>query len=275
MTQFAIRRSIAAIALGTLLCLRAPANAGDADAKIVAQLVGEIEQLSSLYAKNEKPVAIAALPKFSQKAIDRFKVNDVPPLETARERWKANPEQYAKAVPLRGAYFSAAENIEQARRLVVPALFIPKNAVGPKDKAIFLKKQEPIGVSIFKLEQTLEQMKKAEEKRDKDKSVLWQARFDWARAVLQADLIFLFEYNYTLGQVRADNLPDLASKEDGWKIAFQSKIGVPETKAKELAKQLKKLWGRIQEDYPDTPFAFFAERETRRDLGMTWAARKK
>jgi hypothetical protein len=268
-------RSIVAIALATLLGLRAPVRAGDADAKLITQLVREIEQLSSLYAKSEKPVAIDTLPKFAAKAVDELKVNDVPPLQTARGRWKANPEQYAKAVPLRGAYFAAADNIEQARRLAVPALFIARNAVSPKDKAIFLKKQEPIGVSLFKLEQALAQVKESEDKREQDKSALWQARFDWARAVLEADMIFLFEYNYALAQVRADNLPQLGPKDDGWKIAFQPKIGVTEAKAKELAKHVKKLWTQIQEKYPDTPFAYFAERESRRDLGMTWTAKKK
>jgi hypothetical protein len=268
-------RPIAAIALGTLLCLRAPANAGDVDPKIVAQLVREIEQLSSLYAKNEKPVATAALPKFSQKSIDRLKVNDVPPLETARGNWKANPEKYAKTVPLRAAYFTAAENIEQARRLLVPALFIPRDGLGPKAKAAFLQKQAPLGLSIFKQEQALAQIQDAEENRNKEKSLLWRARFDWARAVSEADVLFLFEYNFTLGQVRADNLPDLKPDHDGWKIAYQAKIGVTEKKAKDLGKQLKKHWAQIQEDYPDTPYAYFAERESRRDPGMTWVAKKK
>ena len=58
--------AIAAIALGVLLLFYSPASAGDADAKIVAQLVREIEQLSSLYAKNEKPVAIAAMERPSR-----------------------------------------------------------------------------------------------------------------------------------------------------------------------------------------------------------------
>jgi hypothetical protein len=264
-----------AIVLGALLCPDAPAGAGDADPKIVTQLVREIEQLSSLYAKNEKPVAIAALPKFAAKSLDRLKVNDVPPLESARGNWKANPEKYAKTVPLRGAYFTAADSIEQARRLIVPALFIPRDALGPKAKVGFLQKQAPLGVSIFKMEQALAALQDAEEKRDKEKSVLWRARFDWARAVNEADVLFLFEYNFTLGQVRADNLPDLKAEHDGWKIAYQAKIGVTEKKAKDLAKQLKKRWTQIQEDYADTPFAYFAERESRRDQGMTWVAKKK
>jgi hypothetical protein len=274
-TRFASRCSIAAIALGSLLAVGSVANAGGADPKIVAQLVREIEQLSSLYAKNEKPVVLAALPKFAAKSIDRLQFSEVPPLETARANWKANPEKYAKVVPLRGAYFTAAENIEQARRLIVPALFLPRDALGPKAKAAFLQKQAPLGLSIFKQEQALAQIQEAEENRNKEKSFLWRARFDWVRAITEADVLFLFEYNFTLGQVRADNLPELKPDHDGWKIAFQPKVGVTEKKAKDLAKQLKKRWAQIQEDYPDTPFAYFAERESRRDPGMTWVARKK
>jgi hypothetical protein len=268
-------RPVGAIALAALLHSPAPVSAGDPDAKTITQLVREIEQLSSLYAKNEKPVVIAALPKFSAKAMARLKVNDVPPLETARANWKADPEKYAKTVPLRGAYFTAADNIEQARRLIVPALFIPRDALGPKAKVGFLQKQAPLGIAIFKMEQALAAMHEAEENRNKEKSLLWRARFDWARAVIEADLLFLFEYNFTLGQVRADNLPELKPDHDGWKIAFQPKVTVTEKKAKDLAKQLKQRWAQIQEDYPDTPFAYFAERESRRDPGMTWAVKKK
>lgn len=251
------------------------ARGQDADLNIVTQIVKEIESLPSLYAKNAKPVAIESLPRFSAKAVTQLGVDKVLPLEKARGNWKANPEKYSRAVPLRAAYFTAADNIEQARRLIVPAVFIPRDALGPKSKVFFLKKQEPLGMAIFQMEQALAQIKDAEEKRDKDKSMIWRARFDWARAITEADLVFLYEYNYTLGQVRADNLPELAKSDDGWKIVFQGKSNVPEGKVKDLSKRLKKHWEQIQEEYKDTPFAWFAEREAKRDVGMTWAARKK
>jgi hypothetical protein len=50
---------------------------------------------------------------------------------------------------------------------------------------------------------------------------------------------------------------------------------VTETKAKDLVKARAKLLQKIQEDYADTPWAYFAEREGKRDLGMEWAAKKK
>jgi hypothetical protein len=44
---------------------------------------------------------------------------------------------------------------------------------------------------------------------------------------------------------------------------------------RDLAKTRIKLLKRIQEEYADTPWAHFAERESKRDLGMERAARKK
>ena len=99
----------------------------------------------------------------------------------------------------------------------------------------------------------------------------WQANFDYAQARLLSRLIYLYEYNYTLGQIRADNLPDLAPGQSGWRIGSAPKVAVKEKKVKDVyIKDLKKLWKRIETQYPSTPWALLAQREIRISLGLQW-----
>ncbi len=147
-------------------------------------------------------------------------------------------------------------------------------AVSPVKTAL-LEMQTPIGESIFKLEQALARMKAAGTGAKNETNLRWLADFDFAHARLETELIFLFEYNYALGQIRAGRLPDLGKEHDGWKIAALPKITIPEMKAKQLAKDRLKVLAKIQNDYPDTPWAYFAERESRRELGIQWAPKTK
>src|SRR5262249_23753765 len=146
--------------------------------------------------------------------------------------------------------------------------------VDPKRKAAFLMEQEPLGISIFKLKGALAAIKEANEKREMETSKRWQANFDYIQARLQSRLIYLFEYNYTLGQIRADNLPELAPGQSGWRIGVSGpKLNVTENDAKDLAKKTKKLWDDIESKYPDTPWALLAQRESKIALGLTWRAK--
>ena len=51
------------------------------------------------------------------------------------------------------------------------------------------------------------------------------------------------------------------------------KIAVTESKAKTLSKDTKKLWERIQGQYPGTPWALLAQRENLITLGLAWRAK--
>ena len=96
-----------------------------------------------------------------------------------------------------------------------------------------------------------------------------------SRGLFQRAVIYLLEIDFTLGQIRADGLPKLAKDQSGWEIVARPKISVPETKAKALVKDRLKLLKKIQEEHADSPWSYFAERESKRDLGMEWAAKKK
>ena len=54
-----------------------------------------------------------------------------------------------------------------------------------------------------------------------------------------------------------------------------SKINVPEATAKSYWKDRARQLTKIQEEYAGTPWAYFAERDGKRDLGMRWQPKKK
>jgi hypothetical protein len=141
-----------------------------------------------------------------------------------------------------------------------------------KARAPLLQLQAPAAAATLKLEQVLRQMQDAAQERTRETSKRWQADFDFALARVETNLVFLFEYNYLLAQIRADQLPVLSGNQDGWQIVPRPRISVRESVAKKLAKERGKLLQRIQTDYAGTPWAYFAERESRRELGMAWSA---
>jgi len=211
------------------------------------------------------------LPAFSAKKLDGYKADGYQNITDLKNKFSANKDVFTKEFPLRAAYFDALNALEESNTIRMREVL--PGPIDPKRKAAFLLEQEPIGQSIFKLEQALAQLKEAAEKRDDEVSKRWQANFDYTQARLQSRLVYLFEYSYTLGQIRADNLPELAPGQSGWRIGTGKKIAVTESKAKALSKESKKLWERIQTQYPGTPWALLAQRESLITLGLAWRAK--
>jgi hypothetical protein len=209
------------------------------------------------------------LPAFSAKKLEPYKADDYQNISEVVKRYKSDTEAFAKQYPLRAAYFEVLEALQGSGKIQMREVL--PSPVDPKRKAAFLEEQRPLGVSIFELEKTLDLVKKANEQREMETSKRWQANFDYAHARLQSRLIYLFEYNYTLGQIRADNLPELAPGQSGWRVGITgAKINVTEKKAKDFAKANKGIFERIQEQYPGTPWALLAQRESVISLGLAW-----
>jgi hypothetical protein len=249
------------------------AQGDDADAKTVKRILPDLELVPSLYARGEAPVNSKALPKFSATKLFGYPVAKKETAEAERGFWKASKEIYTKNHPLRAAIFEAMDETDQAVKLDL-AMTLP-GPFTPKDKAAFLQKQAGLGIALFKMKQVLQEMKEAAAKRDNEASNRWKANFDLAYTRTIGNAISLYEYNFTLGQIRADNLPELGKDDGGWKIAFKPTPFVTEANAKNGVKERAILLKKMQEDHAGTPWAYFAERDSKRDLGMAWVAKKK
>ncbi|HZZ81127.1 MAG TPA: caspase family protein [Gemmataceae bacterium] len=264
-------------ALAQTISLKEPTVAGGDAAKPAAvnNILVElsiIPQVRETRAGDINLLRAQNLPAFPSKTIDSYKPDGYQNLMDLEKKYQKDSEAFAKEFPLRAAYFDALEALKESQKLQMRETL--NSPVDPKRKAAFLNEQEPIGISIFKLNSALAVIKRAEKQREMETSKRWQANFDYMKARLQSRVMYLYEYNYTLGQIRADNLPELAAGQSGWRVGISgAKLNVTENEAKDLAKKTKKLWNEIEERYPDTPWALLAQRESMIALGLTWRAK--
>lgn len=267
-------RFVCVIALGLSVAPRALAQADDADKKTVQRLLPEMNLVPSLYGRDA--FKVNALPKFSAKKLLEYPYKKKDSVESERAAWQENKEKYAKTNVLRAAIFEAMESYDGMKTFQF-AMTLPAGEQAPKDRADILSKQEPVGKMTFELEmQLLPKLKAAAKERDKEKNRRWQADFDLVYTRVLGNIIYVSEYNYALGQVRAGKLSELGKNDDGWQIVIKdAKPHVTEAAVKQYAKERGELLKKIQEEHAGTPWAYFAQRDADRPLGMEWAAKRK
>jgi hypothetical protein len=202
-----------------------------------------------------------ALPAFPKKIMD-FYAADYQTWDELESRVMKEPDKY----PLRSAVLQAKKAMDEAEKLDLTEQI--SGPINEKAKAGFLDLQKPAALAIFELENVLAVMEEAAEKRKEEPSKRWLAHFDYTMARLQARLIYINEYNYILGDIRADRLPALEGGNDGWQLGFREKLSTNETMSRELGK----LWAKIGKDYPNTPWALLAKREAIYAMGLQWVA---
>lgn len=261
------RAMIFAFAVGMVAPLATAQD--EATKKTIKRLVEEIELVPSLYATESETVAIKSLPTFSAKKLLAFALDKQDTFARQRESYRTKKDRYVRDYPLRASIFEAAEEIEKLHKADL-ALTIAKSELTPKGRAALLQRQGYLGAASARLEQVLARMNAAA--REPDASKHWQADFDFARARVELNLVFLYELNYALGRFRAEKLPPLGPGETGWAIAFRPKLS-SEGKAKTLLADSRKHLVKMQQDYAETPWAYFAEREAKREPGLAWVAR--
>ncbi|MBI1830019.1 MAG: caspase family protein [Planctomycetes bacterium] len=259
--------------LAALISLKPPQIAGG-DAASVAQVDSILEFFRDLAPVREARAADRSLldPRklrgFGAKTLDSYKSDG--DLSAIRKRYSAKKGDYAKEFPMRAAVLEAIDALRESSKLRMYEL--QSSPITPQRKEAVRKEQGVLSGSALYLEEAWNAMKEADtpENRGKETSRRWQANYDYTLARLQSRRVYVLEYNYVLGAVRRDEMPDLVTGQDGWRIGTNKKITVPERMAKDLAKATKTLWDKIINDYPDTPWALFAMREREISLGLQW-----
>jgi hypothetical protein len=262
------------IALLVLCCvsLHALGQGGGAADPLVEGILEELRLLPPTLGKGAGDKKEEKKPAFEAKALAAYKPDKYTSVAQLRDRFQKFPKVFAQNNPLRAAFFEAVQVLEASQKL--PLVATLDRPIQQKQKAEILDKQHRVGRVIFDLEQQLSRMKEAEEERDKEKSKRWQANFDVAVARLEARLVHLLEYDFVLAQVRSDSLPELSGKQKGWRLGPRPTLSGGEAKAKQLFKSVARRWKKIEENYPETPWAVLAQRESKLALGLEWRARK-
>lgn len=245
--------------------------AGDALVRNILDEINRIPPVRAARPGTDNSLRFAYLPPFPAKTLDLYK-EKYGSFAELKQMIDANPKEY----PLRVAILEAAQALnENAKFVMQESLTSPGGPVTAAIKKGFLQKQQEPGVAIFKLESALSKLQAAADDRDKETSKRWLANYDYAQARLLSRLVYTFEYNFVLGDVRADRLPELkADIHNGWRVGALPEVqsAKKEAKVKGWVKDIKKSWNRILKEYPDTPWAVMAKRESMTALGMEWRA---
>ncbi len=249
-------------------------GADKAGGAMINNILGEMKQIPPMKASLKEYMATLkaeAMPPFQKKVMDFYTADykSWGELET-----KLKDKTYQEKHPLRAAVLEAKRALDKTETLrMEDRLDGPISDMG---KAAFLEKQKEPGLLIFELEEALMMMVEADkdENRTAETNKRWQANFDYTMARLKARLVYIHEYNYILGDIRADRLPVLEGDASGWRLGFKPKLSTNESKVKNMAKDIAKLWKKIGEEHPNTPWALLAQRESLYAMGLEWRTRR-
>jgi hypothetical protein len=212
-----------------------------------------------------------ALPLLPKEKLDEYPDQGFNPFsgKTDKDSLKKAQEKY----PFRVAAFEAASKVNETMELRMKE-YIPNPGGGAFDqnrKKQFLAEQKEPAIAILDLEETYADMKKLDEDREKETNKRWLAHFDMAKARLLSRLVYIYEYDNLIAQIRTDSLPALEEKiHVGWRVNTSNKVQIKEAKVKAMVKEVSKIWTRMEKDYPMTPWAIIAKREKNIAMGMTW-----
>ncbi|MCI0377052.1 MAG: caspase family protein [Gemmataceae bacterium] len=253
--------------LAPKLVLRPPMADGQkaAGLAVVKNVLDEINRLPTVR-ETQQQLQIASLPYFSAKALDEYK----PDYKTLVELEAMGKD--AEKFPIRAAVFKIVEALRESKKITMLETLggAAGTQISQQVKNGFLKEQQAPGLMIFHLETLKTEIDQLAEKRDMETSKRWLANFDYAYARLLSRIVYIYEYNNILAQVRGDSLPELEPIHSGWRVGSQKKVQINEPKVKDMIKTIGRTWKRIAEENQGTPWAILAQRENLTALGLVW-----
>ncbi len=255
------------------LTIAFPKVAGAAEIAGAAQVNDILDEIKRIPPVRKGQSLPRSLPVFSSKALAEYKA-DYPSWDFLQDLISNDPRKYA----LRIAVLEAIEALNQSQKMEVLQR-LPNPNAGPLDakaKAGFLRSQQDPALKILDLQQALDKLKGAEDLRDKE-GKRWQAHYDFTIARMQSRLLYIYEYNFLLGSIRLDSLPDLEKGvHNGWRLVSRDtpQVLAKEAKVKDLVKQMKRAWKKVGDEHPGTPWAIIAARDQMSAMGLEWRASK-
>jgi hypothetical protein len=123
---------------------------------------------------------------------------------------------------------------------------------------------------IDALMDTLDELKNAGAEELNEAPSRWQANYVYVSARLQAQLVYLEEYQSLLGQMRKELPPIEQGKgETGWRMAAKDK---PSDSAKKIMKEVRKGYAELAKKHKGTPWEVLGKRGELTALGLEWQA---
>jgi hypothetical protein len=233
---------------------------------VIQGILDETEALPAPQVLQGKVVRLTfeKMPRFSWRILNRYQA-DYPSLAVLDQRIRANPDRFR----LIGAVRRAAAVLENNAQTFSDTLLSNRVPIGPKLKLKILKDQAALAVLTQTYQDALEELGKAGARRAGEKSLRWQANYDYVRTRLLARLIHVHEYNLMLGRIRRDDLPPLQGG-TGWRLLPRVRPQNTDRAVKRLVTELQQTLRKIIKEHPDTPWAVLARRDLEVPLGLQW-----
>jgi hypothetical protein len=248
-----------------LVIAPAPVDGGAAGKAVVQSILDEINAAPPPRAGRagvNDSLRFSALPPFSADLLKEYAKDGY-----ADENEFLKPDM-AKKFPLRAAVVRAKQALQESTNIKIREKF---SQSGANVKNAIKEEQKTPGKVIYLLEdEALEELMKAEEFLEKEPTKRWKAHYHYVMARLKSRLVFLYEYNYLLANIRSDDLPELEGGATGYRVGSVKKTNIKEGVVREWTRQLRGHWDTIIEEYADTPWALLARREQQTHLGLEW-----
>lgn len=245
-------------------CLAKPLPTGKAT--IQQGILDELKQVPRPGPFAFQDAALDSSPAVSEKDLARYQA-DYGSWAELKKRLAKQPAKFA----LRRATLQAVDGLKEANKLGVKEKWESASAK-PQGKARVLEEQRRLAQVAFDLEEKMRELDEAGENRKQETSPRWQAHYDYVRMAYLARLIFMLEYNYALGDIRSDRMPELTPGAPGWRLVPAKKLRTTEARVKNWSREMDQLLDKIAEDHPNTPWAQLAQRERLSPRGLTWQA---
>lgn len=124
---------------------------------------------------------------------------------------------------------------------------------------------------LLPLTEALQELEAVGKTRDQEPR-RWQANYDYMLARYLAQVAYIYEYQYQLGQMRKELPPRDPALHQGWQLTPQDKMTVSERDYKAMATQARKLLEGLIQNHPGTPWAVLAKRDLLTYIGLDWKA---
>ena len=218
------------------------------------------EPLRGILAEIDLPAPYGAksepLPEFSAKALEDYAAND-------------------KATPFRAAVSKArAALAEQVKGLRMPRGVSRSGRARTISRTRCCASRRTWPGPSATLTDVLDDLKKAGDMPRGRAAKRWRADYDYVLARLELELAWLNEYEFALGELRRDERPPLDPKEHtGWRLA-PAEVSRADVSVRKMGSEAVKRLQQVAQDYPGTPWEWFAKRDAGAPIGLAWKAAK-
>jgi hypothetical protein len=227
-------------------------DGGRASLDLVSGILREVDVPPVKVTRDEMLLSVKSMPPFSAKALEAYKADD-------------------DMTPFREAVIKARTVLnEQLKGKRVREEWQQPGTEAQFKESVRNYQAKEVARVMRELEETLDDLKAAGKQRTKEKSKRWQANYDYILARLEAQIVYLYEYNSRLGALRKE-FPERGP--NGWRLASQEKLQ-GDSAGKKLAKESAGLLRKLARDHPGTPWEVLARRDRLTTLGLEWKPNK-